>query len=69
MFFLPAACSYVFASVIWKVSIFNGTPLWSSQSSLAIFHVAPIEWVLHLSLHWYWLVLVTVVSGYNSVYI
>lgn len=60
VFFLPAACSYVLASVIWKVSIFNGTTYGLANQVLAIFHVAPIEWVFTSIPPWYWLVLVTV---------
>jgi multiple sugar transport system permease protein len=60
VFFLPAACSYVLASVIWKVSIFNGTPYGLANQVLAIFHVAPIEWTFTSIPPWYWLVLVTV---------
>lgn len=60
VFFLPAACSYVLASVIWKVSIFNGTDYGLANQVLGIFHIAPIEWVFTSSPPWYWLVLVTV---------
>jgi multiple sugar transport system permease protein len=60
VFFLPAACSYVLASVIWKVSIFNGTPYGLGNQVLAIFHIAPIEWIFTSVPPWYWLVLVTV---------
>lgn len=60
VFFLPAACSYVLASVIWKVSIFNGTSYGLANQALALFHIAPIEWVFTSTPPWYWLVLVTV---------
>lgn len=60
VFFLPAACSYVLASVVWKVSIFNGTFYGLANHILAFFHVAPIEWVFTANPPWYWLVLVTV---------
>ncbi len=60
VFFLPTACSYVLASVIWKVSIFNGTFYGLANQMLAIFHIAPIQWVFTSSPPWYWLVLVTV---------
>lgn len=60
VFFLPAACSYVLASVIWKVSIFNGTIYGLANQVLAIFHVAPIAWVFASIPPWYWLVLVSV---------
>ena len=60
VFFLPAACSYVLASVIWKVSIFNGTFYGLANQVLAAFHIAPIQWVFTSNPPWYWLVLVTV---------
>lgn len=60
VFFLPAACSYVLASVVWKTSIFNGTFYGLANHILAIFHVAPVQWVFTSNPPWYWLVLVTV---------
>lgn len=60
VFFLPTACSYVLASVIWKVSIFNGTFYGLANQVLAIFHIAPIQWVFTSNPPWYWLVLVSV---------
>jgi multiple sugar transport system permease protein len=60
VFFLPAACSYVLASVIWKVSIFNGTFYGLANHILALFHVAPLQWIFTANPPWYWLVLVTV---------
>lgn len=60
VFFLPAACSYVLASVVWKMSIFNGTFYGLANQVLALFHVAPVQWVFTSTPPWYWLVLVTV---------
>lgn len=60
VFFLPTACSYVLASVIWKVSIFNGTFYGLANQILAIFHIAPVQWIFTSNPPWYWLVLVTV---------
>ena len=60
VFFLPTACSYVLASVIWKVSIFNGTFYGLANQVLALFHIAPIQWVFTANPPWYWIVLVTV---------
>jgi len=60
VFFLPTACSYVLASVIWKVSIFNGTFYGLANQVLAIFHIAPVQWIFTSNPPWYWLVLVTV---------
>lgn len=60
VFFLPAACSYVLASAIWKVSIFNGTFYGVANQVLALFHIPPVQWVFASNPPWYWLVLVTV---------
>ncbi len=60
VFFLPAACSYVLASVIWKVSIFSGTFYGLANQVLALFHVAPIQWIFTSNPPLYWIVLVTV---------
>ena len=35
VFFLPTACSYVVASLIWKMSIFNGVPFGLANSVLS----------------------------------
>lgn len=60
VFFLPTACSYVVASLIWKMSVFAGLPYGLVNSVTALFGVAPISWVSSTSPPWYWLVLVTV---------
>ena len=60
IFFLPAACSYVLASVVWKVSIFNGTFYGLANHILALFHVAPVQWIFTANPPYYWLVLVSV---------
>ncbi len=60
VFFIPTACSYVVASLVWKMSIFAGLSYGLVNSVVAIFGVAPISWVSSTSPPWYWLVLVTV---------
>ncbi|GAC1424248.1 MAG: sugar ABC transporter permease [Ktedonobacteraceae bacterium] len=60
VFFLPTACSYVVASLVWKMSVFAGLPYGLVNSVTALFGVAPISWVSSTSPPWYWLVLVTV---------
>lgn len=60
VFFIPTACSYVVASLVWKMSIFNGLPYGLANLVLGIFHHAPIAWVSTPTPPWYWLVLVTV---------
>lgn len=60
IFFLPTACSYVLASLIWKMSIFNGTFYGLANQVLQVFHIAPIDWVGSPTPPLYWVVLVTV---------
>jgi len=60
VFFLPTACSYVVASLVWKMSVFAGLPYGLVNSVTALFGVAPISWVSSTNPPWYWLVLVTV---------
>ncbi len=60
VFFLPTACSYVVASLVWKMSVFAGLPYGLVNSITALFGVAPISWVSSTNPPWYWLVLVTV---------
>ncbi len=60
VFFLPTACSYVVASLVWKMSIFAGLPYGLINSVTALFGAAPISWVSSTNPPWYWLVLVTV---------
>jgi multiple sugar transport system permease protein len=60
VFFIPTAISYVIASLIWRVSIFNGLPYGFANVILWIFGVDPIAWIGTPHPPWYWLVLVTV---------
>lgn len=60
IFFLPTACSYVLASIVWKMSIFLGIFYGLANTLLGIFHVAPIQWVSSPTPPLYWVVLVTV---------
>lgn len=60
VFFIPTAISYVIASLIWRVSIFNGLPYGFANVVLWIFGVDPIAWIGTPRPPWYWLVLVTV---------
>ncbi|GGU21964.1 carbohydrate ABC transporter permease [Lentzea flava] len=59
VFFLPTACSYVVASLVWKLSIFNGVRFGLANTVLAWFGAEPIAWTVSTSPPWYWLVLVT----------
>ncbi len=60
VFFLPTACSYVLASIVWKMSIFNGLFYGLANTVLHTFGIAPIQWISTANPPWYWLVLVTV---------
>lgn len=60
VFFIPAAVSYVVASLIWRISLFNGQSFGFVNHLLSPFGVAPIAWVGTAHPPLYWLVLVTV---------
>jgi multiple sugar transport system permease protein len=59
VFFIPTACSYVAASLIWKIGIFNGLPYGLANAVRGIFHLDPIDWIGTPNPPYYWLVLVT----------
>ena len=59
VFFLPTACSYVVASLIWKMSIFSGVPSGLANSVLSAFGAETIPWLSVTSPPWYWLVIIT----------
>ncbi len=60
VFFLPTACSYVLASVVWRMSLFNGSPYGLANTVLHAFGHDLIVWISSPNPPWYWLVLVTV---------
>ncbi|WP_371865716.1 carbohydrate ABC transporter permease [Dictyobacter kobayashii] len=60
VFFLPTACSYVLASVVWRASLFQGTFYGIANRILYLFHIDPIAWTSSPTPPWFWLVLVTV---------
>jgi multiple sugar transport system permease protein len=60
VFFLPTACSYVVASLVWKLSIFNGVRFGLANTVLGWFDVDNIAWLATTDPPWYWLVIVTV---------
>lgn len=61
IFFIPTAVSYVIASLIWRMSIFNGLPY--GFANLILYEwfgkEDPIAWIGTTDPPWYWLVLVT----------
>jgi multiple sugar transport system permease protein len=60
VFFLPTACSYVVASLIWRLSIFNGVRFGLANTILGWFGIDNIAWLSTVSPPWYWLPIVTV---------
>ncbi|MEV4287914.1 sugar ABC transporter permease [Nonomuraea bangladeshensis] len=60
-FFVPAAVSYVVGALIWKMSLFNGTPSGVANSlAYLLGHEDAIGWVATVDPPLYWIVLVTV---------
>jgi multiple sugar transport system permease protein len=59
VYFLPTACSYVVASLVWKLSIFSGVRFGLMNTVLGWFGVEPIAWLSVTQPPWYWLVIVT----------
>ncbi|MGW3121546.1 carbohydrate ABC transporter permease [Streptomyces sp. NPDC001107] len=60
VFFLPTACSYVAAALIWKMSIFNGVRFGLANTVIGWFGADNVAWVSNPSPPWYWLVILTV---------
>jgi multiple sugar transport system permease protein len=60
VFFIPSAMSYVVASLIWKVSLFNSLESGVANRILSIFHVESVAWIGTVSPPLYWVVLVSV---------
>jgi multiple sugar transport system permease protein len=59
VFFLPFACSYVVASLIWKTSLFSGVRYGLANTVLGLFGADPVAWTGTVSPPLYWIVLVT----------
>ncbi|MFH9859604.1 carbohydrate ABC transporter permease [Streptomyces sp. NPDC017202] len=59
VFFLPTACSYVAASLIWKMSLFNGVRFGLANTVIGWFGAENVAWLADPDPPWYWLVLVT----------
>lgn len=57
-FFLPMAVSYVVASMVWRLSIFNGARFGLVNTILRGLGLENVNW-LGGGNYWYWLVLVT----------
>lgn len=59
VFFLPTACSYVVASLVWKLSIFNGVRFGLANTVLSWFDIPNIPWLATTDPPLYWIVIVT----------
>ncbi len=59
VFFIPSAVSYVVASLVWRVSLFSGTPFGFANHLLGLLGMHPIAWIGTAVPPWYWLVLVS----------
>jgi multiple sugar transport system permease protein len=61
VFFMPTAISYVVASLIWRMSLFNGLPYGvMNQITWVLFKMDAIAWIGLAHPPVYWLVLVSV---------
>jgi multiple sugar transport system permease protein len=60
VFFLPTACSYVLASIVWKMSIFLGVFYGLANTLLGLVGQQPIAWTSSATPPLYWVALVTV---------
>jgi multiple sugar transport system permease protein len=60
VFFIPTACSYVVASLVWKLNIFNGLPFGVANQILNLFGLSSVVWVGPPQPPLYWIPLVTV---------
>ena len=60
VFFIPTAISYVIASLIWKLGLFNSLPYGTVNLALSNFGVNPIVWIGGGGFPWHWVVLVSV---------
>ena len=60
VFFLPTACSYVVASLVWKMSIFSGSSAGMINQGLRAIGQDPVLWLSVTNPPWYWLFIVTV---------
>lgn len=59
-FLIPAAVSYVAASLVWKMALFNGLPSGIANSvGLMLFDADPVPWIQTEDPPLYWIVLIT----------
>ena len=60
VFFIPSAVSYVIASLIWKVSLFNSLESGVANRVISVIGMDPVAWIRTVSPPLYWVVLVSV---------
>ncbi len=60
VFFLPTACSYVVASLVWKMSIFSSSRSGLVNQVIEAFGGDPVLWLAVIKPPLYWVVIVTV---------
>ncbi|NHN56021.1 sugar ABC transporter permease [Calidifontibacter sp. DB0510] len=60
VFFLPVACSYVVAALIWRHGIFTGISSGLANTVLGWVGLDPVPWLSVVHPPWYWLVITTV---------
>ncbi|MGH3381832.1 MAG: carbohydrate ABC transporter permease [Actinoallomurus sp.] len=58
-FLLPAAVSYVAASLMWKMALFNGLPSGIANTLGGLFGMQPQAWLTDTAPPLYWIVIVT----------
>jgi multiple sugar transport system permease protein len=58
-FLLPVAVSYVAASLMWKMALFNGLPSGIANTLGALFGMEPKAWLSDTAPPLYWIVIVT----------
>lgn len=59
VFFLPVACSYVVASLVWRVSIFNGVRFGLANTVLRALGMGGRQWLSRPHPPLYWVVIVS----------
>lgn len=59
VFFLPTACSYVVAALIWKMSIFSGVRFGLANTLRDRLGLESIPWLSVTDPPWYWLVIIS----------
>ena len=59
VFFIPTACSYVVASMVWKLSIFNGVRFGLANTVLSWFGIENVAWLATPDPPLYWVAIIS----------